>query len=232
MVSLLPMRGLDPAMVRAAAWIARCVGRGEAAPLCADDLDALAIYLSARDLSPGTVLFAAGQPSTGVWIVRAGRVELAVGSGRRRAVIGMMRPGDVDGDISLLLDMPPPYTARALTDSVCLYLPADAFERLLAERSTVTRRWLSSVAQRTAASQHRLIGLLGRSLPEQAAALLRDEAEDGTVDLSQQILAAMLGVRRPSLNKVLRDFDRRGVIRAGYRSISILDRQALDRIAG
>lgn len=218
-------------MLRAAAWIARCVGRGDAAPLRAEDLDALAGYLSPRQIPAGGVLFAAGAAPAGVWILRAGAVELAVGSGRRRAVIGMMRPGDVDGDIALLLDMPPPYAARALTDSTLLFLAAASFERLLVERPAISRRWLSSVAQRTAAAQHRLIGLLGRPLPEQTAALLLDEARDDTVELSQQILAAMLGVRRPSLNKILRDFEHRGLIGLGYRVIDIRDRHGLTRAA-
>ncbi len=229
---LLPRPGPDPAMLRAAAWIARCVGRGDTAPLRPSDLDALAGYLAVREVATGTVLFAAGTSPDGVWILRRGGVELAVGSGRRRAVIGVLRPGDVDGDIPLLLDMPPPYTARAVTDSTLLFLPAASFERLLAERSAVTRRWLSSVAQRQAAGQLRLVGLLGRPLVEQAAVLLRDEAQDGAVALSQQILAAMLGARRPSLNKVLKDFEHRGLIELGYRAITIRDPDGLARLAG
>lgn len=69
------------------------------------------------------------------------------------------------------------------------------------------RRWLSSVAQRLAASQHRVIGLLGRSLTEQVAQLLLDEAMDKQVLLPQRTLAAMVGVQRPSLNKVLKEFE-------------------------
>ncbi|HEY1575393.1 MAG TPA: helix-turn-helix domain-containing protein [Pseudonocardiaceae bacterium] len=41
--------------------------------------------------------------------------------------------------------------------------------------------------------------------------------------MSQQILAAMLGVRRPSLNKILKDFERRGLIDLSYRAITIHD---------
>lgn len=62
MVSLLG-RGLDPGMLRAAAWIARCVGRDTAAPLRPADLDALAGYLRQRRIPAGGVLFAAGAPS-------------------------------------------------------------------------------------------------------------------------------------------------------------------------
>ncbi|HEY9524414.1 MAG TPA: Crp/Fnr family transcriptional regulator [Thermopolyspora sp.] len=232
MSRLLPRLGPDPAMLRAAAWIARCVGRGNAAPLRPDDLDALAGYLDARDLPAGSVLFTAGQPPSGVWILRRGSTELAVGAGRRRAVIGMMRPGDVDGDIPLLLDMSRPYTARH-GHRRGLPVPAGRLVRAAARRATRDhRRWLSSVAQRQAASQLRLVALLGRSLPEQTAALLRDEAHDGQVDLSQQILAAMLGVRRPSLTKILRDFEHRGLIELDYRSITTRDPHGLARATG
>lgn len=229
---MMGLRGPDPAMLRAAAWIARCVGRGENAPLHASDLDALAAYLSSRELAAGEALFAAGEPSAGVWILRRGSVELAVGSGRRRAVIALMRPGDVDGDIALLLGMPPPYTARTTTEATAFFLTAQAFERLLVDQPAITRRWLSSVAGRQAISQQRLVNLLGRSLPEQTAILLGDEAEEGVVALSQQILAAMLGARRPSVNKILKDFESRGLIELGYREIIIRDPHALARAGG
>jgi CRP/FNR family transcriptional regulator, cAMP and macrophage regulator len=62
--------------------------------------------------------------------------------------------------------------------------------------------------------------------------LLRDEAEDGVVTLSQHILGAMLGVRRPSLNKILKDFERHGLIDLGYRTIGIRDPRGLARATG
>src|SRR6266567_362115 len=232
MTSLFAWREADPAAVRAAAWIARCVGRGEAAPLRREDLAVLAADLELRPMEPGQVVFAAGRPPKGVWIVRSGLVELAVGSGRRRAVVALMRPGDVDGDIQLLLRMGPPYTARAVDESDCLFLSAAAFERLLAERPAIARRWLSSVAARLARSEARLVGLLGGSLAEQAARLLLDEGIDGLVPLPQRTLAAMLGVQRPSLNKLLRDFERQGLIELGYRSVRVLDQEGLKRRGG
>ena len=151
---LLPRhRAEEDARIRQAAWVARCVGRGEAAPLRPDDVTALAGMLQVREFTPGQVAFKAGDQAAGVWIVREGRVELSVGSGSRRSVVAMLRPGDVDGDIPLLLAMPMPYTGRALTDARCLYLGSGDFEQLLVTRPPVARRWLSSVAQRLAASQ-------------------------------------------------------------------------------
>jgi len=218
---------MTEAQIRQAAWVARCVGRGQAAPLRPDDVAALASMLAVRTFPPGSVLFRSGEQTPGVWIVRDGRIELSVGSGRRRAVVQLLRSGDVDGDIQLLLEMPLPYAGRALTEVTCLFLGREDFEELLASRPGIARRWLSSVAQRLAASQARVLALLGGSLAAQAARLLAEEAVDGRVELPQRTLAAMLGVQRPSLNKVLKDLERDGLIRISYAAIEVLDRPRL-----
>lgn len=217
----------DEMAIRQAAWVARCVGRGDTAPLTPDALTALAATLKQDRLDRGAVVFRGGQPANAVRIVQQGRVELVVGSGRRRTVVGVLRPGDVDGDIQLLLDMALPYTARVLDDATLLSLTADDFEHLLATSLPIARRWLSSVAQRLAASQMRLLGLLGHSLTEQVAQLLLDEAVDGQVSLPQRTLAAMLGVQRPSLNKILKGFEREGLVGVRYAAIEVLDPEAL-----
>ena len=45
-------------------------------------------------------------------------------------------------------------------------------------------------------------------------------------------VAALLGVRRPSLNKILREFERAGVVELSYRCVDIVDRPSLVRAAG
>ncbi|MQA85724.1 MAG: helix-turn-helix domain-containing protein [Streptosporangiales bacterium] len=163
------------ARLREAAWVARCVGRGE--------------------------------------------------------VVQVLRSGDVDGDIALLLGKPLAYTARAAHPTTCLYLDRVAFDRLLETRPAIARRWLSSVAGRLAHSQARILGLLGRSLTAQTAQLLLDEAVDGQVTFPQRTLAAMLGAQRPSLNKVLKALEADDLIRIRYAAIEILNPATLTRRA-
>jgi CRP/FNR family transcriptional regulator, cAMP and macrophage regulator len=224
--------GADPqadVRIREAAWIARCVGRGQAVPLSQDDLVALAVSLDARHTERGGVVFTGGRSADGVWIVRQGRLELSVGSGRRRTVVHLVRPGDVDGDIQLLLGKPMPYTARALEDATCLFLAEQDFDRLLATHPAIARRWLSSVAERLAAAQARILGLLGRTLTQQLLTLLLEEATDDVVSLPQRTIAAMLGAQRPSVNKILKDLECDGLITVRYAAIEIMDRPALAR---
>ncbi|MGY0498893.1 Crp/Fnr family transcriptional regulator [Nocardia sp. FBN12] len=223
-------QSFDDHRVRHAAWVARWVGRGAAAPLQPGDLATLADRLEPRSLPAGSVMFSADLPPDGVWIVRRGQVELSVESGKQRAVVGMLSPGDVDGDIALLLVMPVAYTARTLTDVECLYLSQRDFDTLLATHPELARRWLSSVAQRVSTGQARLINVLGRPLPVQVAQLLLDEAVDGSVRLDQRTLAAMLGARSASLHKVVEEFERHRLITVGPASVDIDDAEGLRQL--
>ncbi len=99
----------------------------------------------------------------------------------------------------------------------------------LAGRAQLARGWLTNVAIRLANSQNRLVGLLGGSLTAQTARLLLDEADAaGRIALSQATLAAMLGARRSSVNKVLGELAAAGLIEVSYRNIRVVD---VDRLA-
>lgn len=211
--------------------MARCVGDSQTTPLREEDLTALASYLSSRDHERGALLFHAGDAPPGALIMRAGLAEMVVGSGPRRSVVGLLRPGEVDGDLQLILGMAMPYSARTLESTQVLALEPANFESLLSEHPTIARRWLSSVAARVSASQARIMELLGRSLVEQVARLLLDEARDGRIPLPQRTIAAMLGAQRPSLNKVLKQLEEEGLVSLGYAEVRIEQPKALESFA-
>jgi CRP-like cAMP-binding protein len=184
------------------------------------------------DVEAGAPLFAQGESSPGVWIVRDGRVELSHREGARRVIVAIMHPGDVDGDINLILRMPLAYSGRAIGPVHALRLSDDNFEALLQTSPALARRWLSSVAFRLAHAQQRVLQLSGRDLTQQLAGLLLDEVREGEVALPQESLAALLGVRRPSINKVLRNLERRNLIGTSYGKVELLDPDALRTVAG
>jgi CRP-like cAMP-binding protein len=146
-------------------------------------------------------------------------------------LLSVLHPGDVDGDLALLLEMDAPYGAETLEPSVCLHLGADAFSHILATKPAVARRWLTSLAGRLAHSQQRLVDLLGVPLVQQIARVLLSEADDGRVPYSQATLAALLGARRPSVNKAVSSLASRGFITIGYRMVTIDDPAGLARVA-
>lgn len=217
------VRNVHTVTVRAAESVVRSLAGGAACALPADDVAALATHLVVRKLRSGQLVFAPGKRPDGVWIVQSGAVELTVGTGRQRLVTQILCDGDIFGDIPLLIDRASVYHARTVRSTTCLWLAQDDFLRLLAQRPAITRLWLSSCAARFFDSQERLPGLLDGPLPQRTAALLLREARGGVVALSQATLAAMLGVPRPSLNRVLQAFQQRDLISLSYRRVGILD---------
>lgn len=220
----------DPGL-RDALWVSRCVGRSDSAPLPPCDVEQLARRLVTRRLEAGEPLHREGDEPTHVYIVREGRIELSVRSRGTRVVIQTMRSGDVDGDIQMLLGLPLPYEARAPVPATCLLLDRAGFDALLADHPPVARRWLTSVSGRLARSHQRLTTLLGQPLDAQVAQLLLDESSQDVAHLSQATLAAMLGARRPSVNRILRRFADDGLVEIGYGKVRLLRPDGLRRLA-
>ena len=57
--------------------------------------------------------------------------------------------------------------------------------------------------------------------------MMRDRADSDTLQISQNLLADMLGVQRPSISNAAKDLERAGLIERGRRQVTILDRQGL-----
>lgn len=220
-------RDEQSAAFRDALWVSRCVGHAATTPLRLEDVEGLARFIDVRTLAVGEPLQRLGEVPAAVCIVRDGCLELAVHGSSGRIVIQTLRAGDIDGDIQILLGMPMPYETRANTETTCLMVGRSQFEELLATHPRVSRRWLTSVSQRLARSHSRLTSLLGQPLEIQVALLLLEEHVDGVVSLPQATVAALLGVRRPSVNRVLRKFARGGLVEISYGKVQILDTVAL-----
>ena len=220
-------REQQSAELREALWVSRCVGHAETTPLRPADVEGLASLIQVRTLVAGEPLVRAGEEPTAVCIVRDGCLELVVHGATGRQVIQTLRPGDIDGDIQMLLGKPMPYETRANTDTTCLLIERAAFEQLLATHPQLSRRWLTSVSQRLARSHSRLTNLLGQPLEVQVAQLLLEERVDDMVNLTQTTVAALLGVRRPSVNRVLKRFARAGMVEISYGRVQIIDADAL-----
>lgn len=214
-----------------AAWIARSLGRGELAPLNEDDIALLATELGETRYAAGTFVFRERQAPARVHVVRDGLIELTLVMHGRRVTVQLLRPGDVFGDVPLLLRMDEAFDARAREDSLVLSIGGERLFQLLHERPGVAQRWLVSLAERMAGIERRLLDLLAGGLDAQVATMLLREGVGGRVALPQEVLAELLGARRSSVNRVLRAMQERGLVGLRYRDIRLLDPHGLAAIA-
>ncbi len=59
--------------------------------------------------------------------------------------------------------------------------------------------------------------------------MMRDRGDEDALQITQTLLAEMLGVQRPSITNAIRELERAGLIEPGRRQVAILDRQGLTK---
>jgi CRP-like cAMP-binding protein len=59
--------------------------------------------------------------------------------------------------------------------------------------------------------------------------MMRDRSDADVMPITQELLAELLGVQRPSLTHAVAELEKAGLIRRGRRQVTILDRQGLIR---
>jgi len=57
--------------------------------------------------------------------------------------------------------------------------------------------------------------------------MMRDRSDSDALPITQNLLAEMLGVQRPTITNAARELERAGLIERGRRQVTILDRQGL-----
>jgi CRP/FNR family cyclic AMP-dependent transcriptional regulator len=172
------------------------------------------------------------QPSSLIVIVRGAAALTVTGVEGRRSIIGLLGAGDVHGETCLQPADGPLICpeARSLTPCTLIVLSLHELYRHMARDPTVSG-WLAQCLTRKVGDlQIRLAATLSLGVRERTFALLRILAERwgyrsgrGTVldlPLSQELLAALAGTSRESVNRALRDLRAsRMVLRSGRRYV-------------
>lgn len=209
------------------AWLAKSFGRTDYLLLTPDDLAALGSAGTYVTKYPGTHLFRGGDDSVAAYVIQRGTVELYRGDREDAMVVARAGAGSVIGDIAMFRTEPYIQSARAVDEVVALRLDRARLMPMLLERPVVALRWLVSGLDQLERTQRRVIGLMHRTVLEQVAGLLLDEADArNEIHLSQAAIARLLGISRQSVNEALSDLRIRGAVETGYRVIRLVDRVA------
>ena len=215
------------------AWLARSFGRTDYLPLNPADLRALGGAGEYVEKYPGTHLFKEGTEADAAYVLQKGQVELYRTRREGRRVVGRVGEGAVIGDIAMFQNGTYISSAMAIGPATAFRLERDRLLPVLLEHPIIEIRWLVAGLNQLEATQRRVIRLMHRTVREQVAALLLDEADAyGEVHLSQSSLATLLGASRQSVNEALSDLRRRGFAETGYRMIRVTDEDELAAIVG
>ena len=188
-----------------------------------DEIDAVLAQIAVRKTARGTTILRRGDASPGALVIMMGRVRIATTSEDGREVtLGMLGPGDVLGEMSLLDGEAVSADAIALEDCVLLLIERGRFMRLLRSSSDLCVRLMGVLCQRLRRSNAALEDMALLGLPARLGRLLLRLAKDtgtplphGTrieVKLSQKDISTIVGGSREKVNRQLRQWEDGGAI--------------------
>jgi len=205
------------------------------------ELEALRPKLRRRQYRRGEVVFRQGDPGHALYVLVEGRLKVVLPAETgEEAILNVLGPGDVLGELALLDAEPRSATIVALEPVVVVTLAREDFLELLGRSPAAVEGVLAGLAR----TIRRLSGEVGdlmyldlqarlaKKLVELTETHGRDEGDgiELQVTLTQDELAAMVGATRPRVNRLLGSFEDRGMIGRRGRRLVVLQPEALRRL--
>ncbi|MGH7166881.1 MAG: Crp/Fnr family transcriptional regulator, partial [Nitrospiraceae bacterium] len=192
---------------------------------------------------PNQVVFYEGHVCLGLYLLCAGRVKLTRTSARgHRVIVGILDAGGLieqhawrDGALHEV-------TCEAMEPSQICVIDKERYLALLKRNPGLAVKLLQSVSQELGAQTDRLEAFAFKTARERVAGLLLELAErfgrntgDGLqvgIPLKREELAEMAGVAVETVIRLLGAFRDQGLVSLGEKTITLMNRDRLVRIAG
>ena len=194
----------------------------------------LADASTTEELRRGDVLFHEDDDPDRLYVVIGGRIAIAKRSiDGRESVVALMEAGDLFGEMGLFIPGRSA-EARALEPSQVLAIGYEPVREVYEKRPELLWGVVALLARRletmdVALADSVFLDVTGRTakrLVEMAAG-----ADEFTLPVTQEELAAMVGASRERVNKAIASFVRLGWIEQSERRYRITDREQLERRA-
>ena len=203
--------------------------------LTPEELQQLADASTTEELRRGDVLFHEDDEADTLYVVIEGRIAIAKRSiDGRESVVALMEAGDLFGEMSLFEPLGRSAEARALEPSQVLAIGFAPIRGVYERRPELLWGVVELLAGRVrsmdvALADSVFLDVTGRTakrLVEMASG-----ADEFTLPVTQEELAAMVGASRERVNKAIASFVRLGWIEQSERRYRILNRVELTRRA-
>jgi CRP-like cAMP-binding protein len=119
----------------------------------------IAFAAEARVYAPGDILFRAGEPADGGFVVTSGRIALDAGEGRAGVMVG---PGVLLGELALIVETERPATAVVQESASVLRITRNVFRRVMEEFPGSAVKLHDAIVQQSQQTAYRLEGIRRR----------------------------------------------------------------------
>ena len=209
--------------------------------LSSNEIDTLISYARVTRYSIGREIFAKGSPGQSLMAVLSGSVKISsLSVGGKEVVFAIYNAGDIFGDMSVLDGGERSADATAMTDCELLVLSRRDIVPLLEKRADLCMILLKVLCHRLRQTSEQVEDVVFRHLESRVAKALLQLVErvglralnSPSVELhvSQRELGSMAGGSRESVNKILQNWHRQGLIDISKGSIMIRNVEAIERL--
>jgi CRP-like cAMP-binding protein len=185
------------------------------------------------------VVFHEGDPADSVHLIESGRVAVRAATRHgQRATLSVLGPGEAFGELALLNSVAKRSATVVAIEAVTTVSVYDTdFQRLRREHPQVAEVLIALLSEHVRRLSSQLLDAL--FLPAESRVRKRllelaeryDEQDGETViPLRQEDLADLAGTSRATVNRVLREEERRGAVRLTRGATTVIDRERLSEL--
>lgn len=182
-------------------------------------LEAIARTAMMRLVRRHAYVVLAGNTTDFVYFVQSGSLNVMIGDDDgREAILSMLGPGEMFGEMGVLDDSVRSATVVAVTPCVLIMLTKSDFRRYLRENFDMALYVMRKLAQRLRTADRRIESLALLDVGGRVARLLHDISEPCdehgliTRRVTKQEIAKMVGASREMVSRVLKDMQARDLI--------------------
>jgi CRP/FNR family cyclic AMP-dependent transcriptional regulator len=196
-------------------------------------------YMTRRSVRRGATIFAKGDPGSGLMAVLWGSVKISVPTADgREAVLNIINPGEIFGEIALLDGRPRTADAVAMDDCELMVIERRDFIPFLRGEPDIALKFIEILCGRIRRTSEQVEDVMYLSFPGRLAKTLLQltggidaSAAHRNVRITQRELSNIIGMSRESTNKQLRAWEERKWVQLQRGGIAVLDANALIRLA-
>lgn len=194
------------------------------------------IHYQVRKFEKDAIVVQGGEEVTNLFIVLSGSVrgEMIDYSGKTVKIEDIEAPRPLAAAFLFGKENKFPVTVTANKKAELMAIPVAEFLKLLQLNARLLRNYLNSISTRAQFLSQKLHFLSFKTIKEKVAHFLLQQAGDRfhsfELKNTQQQLAELFGVTRPSLARVLGDMQNENLIKIEKKTVTLIDKQGLNSL--
>ncbi|WP_319408065.1 Crp/Fnr family transcriptional regulator [uncultured Desulfosarcina sp.] len=206
--------------------------------LSEQQLDEIGTIAIDRHYHRNESIFTEGETADGFYIVADGQVKIFKTSlDGKEQILHIYGPGNPFGEVPVFSGSRFPANAQALVKSRILFLPRNAFVRLITANPSLSMNMLGELSMRLRQFTIQIENLSLKEVPSRLASYLtylsreQENPDHVTLDISKGQLASLLGTIPETLSRIFAKMSAQHLIRVDGKQIHLLDPLGLEDLS-